>query len=222
MRAEQTPTAPPDFIVIEGPIGVGKTSLAHRLAEYFGRQTLLECAEDNPFLEHFYRDADAAAFPAQLHFLFQRSRQLETLQQRELFSDGLVADFMFAKDRLFAQLNLGKAELALYEEVYSRLSMDAPVPDLVVYLQAPVDVLLQRIRRRARPQESTLSADYLARVNGAYTRFFYRYDDAPVLIVNAESINPIDNDSDFNALVEHIRRPRPGRSYFNPSPLAIN
>ncbi len=155
-------------------------------------------------------------------YIFQRSRQLETLQQRELFSDGLVADFMFAKDRLFAQLNLGKAELALYEEVYSRLSMDAPVPDLVVYLQAPVDVLLQRIRRRARPQESTLSADYLARVNGAYTRFFYRYDDAPVLIVNAESINPIDNDSDFNALVEHIRRPRPGRSYFNPSPLAIN
>jgi deoxyadenosine/deoxycytidine kinase len=129
---------------------------------------------------------------------------------------------MFAKDRLFAQLNLGKDELALYEEVYSRLSMEAPVPDLVVYLQAPVDVLLQRIRRRARPQEKTLSADYLARVNEAYTRFFYHYDDAPVLIVNAESINPIDSDSDFNALLEHIRRPPSGRSYFNPSPLGIN
>lgn len=222
MRTEQTSSSPPDFIVIEGPIGVGKTSLTHRLAECFGRQALLERAEDNPFLEEFYRDGDAAAFPAQLHFLFQRSRQLETLHQRELFSDGLVADFMFAKDRLFAQLNLGKDELALYEEVYSRLSMDAPVPDLVVYLQAPVEVLLRRIRRRARPQERTLSADYLARVNEAYTRFFYRYEDAPVLIVNAESINPIDNDSDFNALVEHIRRPQTSRCYFNPPPLAIN
>ena len=208
--------APPDFIVIEGPIGVGKTSLAHRLAECFGRQTLLECAEDNPFLEGFYRDAAAAAFPAQLHFLFQRSRQLETLRQRELFSDGLVADFMFAKDRLFAHLNLRKDELTLYEEVYSRLSMDAPTPDLVVYLQAPVDVLLQRVRKRARPQEKTLSSDYLARVNDAYTRFFYRYDEAPVLIVNAASINPVDRDSDFMALVEQIRRPKRGRSYFNP------
>ncbi len=212
----------PEFIVVEGPIGVGKTSLVNRLAASRGCPSLLERAEENPFLERFYRDAAAAAFPAQLHFLFQRSRQLEQLNQRDLFATGLVADFMFEKDRLFAELNLQREELALYDDVYARLAMDAPAPDLVVYLQAPVDVLMTRVRKRNRVQERTLSADYLARLVEAYTRFFYFYTASPVLIVNAEKINPIDNDDDYRLLLEEICRPQGGKRYFNPSPLAIH
>lgn len=212
----------PEFIVIEGPIGVGKTSLVQRLADRLGCPSLLERAEENPFLERFYHNARDAAFPAQLHFLFQRSRQLEQLRQRDLFASRLVADFLFDKDRLFAELNLQHDELALYDEVYNRLAMDAPRPDLVVYLQAPVDVLMQRVRRRARPQEHTLSGDYLARVSEAYTRFFYTYDDAPVLIVNASHINPVESTADFEGLLQEICRPQSGKRYFNPSPLAIH
>jgi deoxyadenosine/deoxycytidine kinase len=214
--------SPPGFIVIEGPIGVGKTSLVHRLSYSFACEALLERVEENPFLERFYSDRAAAAFPAQLHFLFQRSRQLDQLRQRGLFSETLVADFLFAKDRLFAQLNLQLDELALYDEVYRRLSMDAPTPDLVVYLQAPAETLLTRVRRRARPQEQALSLGYLQEVAEAYAEFFYRFDEAPVLIVNAESFNPIDHEPDYRALLSRIREPHAGRSYFNPSPLAIH
>ena len=214
--------SPPEFIVVEGPIGVGKTSLVRRLTETLGYASLFECAEDNPFLARFYDDPLAAAFPAQLHFLFQRSRQLEQLRQRDLFRQRLVADFLFDKDRLFAELNLLPEELALYDEVYMRLSMDAPPPDLVVYLQAPVDVLMQRVRKRARPIERTLTAAYLERLSQAYSRFFYGYDEAPVLIVDAADINPIDNESDYRMLFAEIRRKAAGKRYFNPSPLAIN
>ena len=208
----------PEFIVVEGPIGVGKTSLVNRLADSLACPSLLERAEGKPFLERFYQDAASAAFPA----LFQRSRQLAQLRQRDLFAAGLVADFMFEKDRLFAELNLQREELALYDEVYSRLSMEAPTPDLVVYLQAPVEVLMARVRRRGRPQERTLSPDYLARLSEAYSRFFYYFDAAPVLIVNAAEINPIDSDADYHALVDEIRRPQHGKRYFNPTPLAIH
>lgn len=219
---DDLPDAAPEFIVVEGPIGVGKTSLATRLADSLACPRLLEQAEENPFLERFYRDARAAAFPAQLHFLFQRSRQLEQLRQRDLFANRLVADFMFQKDRLFAELNLAREELALYDEVYGRMSMDAPRPDLVVYLQAPVDVLLQRVRRRDRAMERSLSTDYLARLTDAYARFFYFYQESPVLIVNAAEINPVENAADYAALLAEICRPRRGRHYFNPSPLAIH
>lgn len=212
----------PEFIVVEGPIGVGKTSLVTRLADSLGCTSLLERAEENPFLERFYQDARAAAFPTQLHFLFQRSRQLEQLRQRDLFASRLVADFLFDKDRLFAELNLQPEELALYDEVYARLSMHAPQPDLVVYLQAPVEVLMQRVRRRNRSAEKTLSADYLQRLSEAYTRFFYFYDEAPVLIVNAGEINPVEREADYVALLHEICRPQLGKRYFNPSPLAIN
>jgi len=212
----------PDFIVVEGPIGVGKTSLVNRLADSLACPSLLERAEDNPFLERFYQDARSAAFPAQLHFLFQRSRQLEQLKQRDLFASRLVADFLFDKDRLFAELNLAREELALYDEVYSRLAMEAPQPDLVVYLQAPVDVLMQRVRKRGRGAEKALSADYLARLSAAYTRFFYFYDQAPVLIVNAGEINPLDSEEDYQGLLQQICRPQRGKRYFNPSPLAIH
>ena len=212
----------PEFIVVEGPIGVGKTSLARRLAGSLSCPSLLEQAEENPFLERFYQDTGAAAFPAQLHFLFQRSRQLDQLRQRDLFASRLVADFMFDKDRLFAELNLAREELALYDEVYRRLSMEAPKPDLIVYLQAPVDVLMQRVRRRDRAIEKTLSADYLERLSEAYARFFYFYEESPVLIVNAAEINPVESAADYAALLLEICRPRHGRHYFNPSPLDIH
>jgi deoxyadenosine/deoxycytidine kinase len=220
--SDESTVRAPEFIVVEGPIGVGKTSLANRLSESLACPSLLERAEENPFLERFYQDAPAAAFPAQLHFLFQRSRQLEQLRQRDLFAAGMVADFMFEKDRLFAELNLQREELQLYDEVYARLAMDAPTPDLVVYLQAPVDVLMTRVRRRGRAQERTLSPDYLARLSEAYARFFYFFDAAPVLIVNAAEINPIDSDGDYRALLGEICRPQRGKRYFNPTPLAIN
>ena len=212
----------PGYIVVEGPIGVGKTSLVTRLAARLGCDSLLERAEENPFLERFYEDAAAAAFPAQLHFLFQRSRQLQQLRQRDLFAHRLVADFMFAKDRLFAELNLDPDELALYDEVYGRLAMDAPTPDLVVFLQAPVEVLLERVRRRGRTMERTLSGAYLERLSTAYNRFFYQFDSAPLLIVDASQINPVDNLADLEALLAEISRPASGRRYFNAQPLAIN
>ena len=212
----------PEFIVVEGPIGVGKTSLVTRLVESLACPSLLERAEDNPFLERFYEDTRAAAFPAQLHFLFQRSRQLQQLKQRDLFAARLVSDFMFDKDRLFAELNLQPEELALYDEIYARFALEAPRPDLVVYLQAPVEVLLQRVRKRNRSSERSLSADYLARLSEAYARFFYFYDEAPVLIVNAGEINPIERDADYRALLREICRPQHGKRYFNPSPLAID
>ncbi len=212
----------PEFIVVEGPIGVGKTSLVNRLAESLACPSLLERAEENPFLERFYRDAQAAAFPTQLHFLFQRSRQLDQLKQRDLFDRRLVSDFMFDKDRLFAELNLHPDELALYNEVYGRLAMDAPLPDLVVYLQAPVEVLMERIRKRDRAQEKTLTPDYLERLSDAYTEFFYYYEQAPVLIVNAGEINPVDSEADYQSLFEQICQRHHGKRYFNPSPLAIN
>jgi len=212
----------PRLIVVEGPIGVGKTSLVKRLAHSLGSDCLLEEPDDNPFLERFYQDPRGAAFATQLHFLFQRSRQLEGLQQGDLFGRrGLVADFLFAKDRLFAGLTLDEHELALYDQVYSRLSMEAPRPDLVVYLQAPVPVLLQRVRRRDRRAEKRLDAAYLQRLADAYTEFFYHYDQSPLLIVNAAEINPVDRDADYQLLLERICNAEPGKNYFNPAPLDL-
>jgi deoxyguanosine kinase len=155
--------AAPGFLVIEGPIGVGKTSLVKRLAEHFGGETLLEGAEENPFLQRFYDNPRESAFPAQLYFLFQRSRQMSELQQGDMFRQRLIADFMLEKDRLFAQINLDRDELDLYEQVYERLTLQAPPPDLVVYLQAPVDVLMERIRRRARIQERRMDIRWKTR-----------------------------------------------------------
>lgn len=213
----------PRQVVVEGPIGVGKTSLVKRLVDSLGYSSLLEDPDDNPFLERFYRDPRGAAFATQLHFLFQRSKQLESLRQGDLFSGrGLVADFLFAKDRLFAELTLDRHELALYDQVYNRLSMEAPRPDLVVYLQAPVPVLMQRIRRRNRPSEQDLDVDYLQRLSDAYTQFFYHYDQSPLLIVNAAEINPVDKDGDYQLLLERICNAGPGKHYFNPAPLDLS
>ena len=211
----------PGFLVVEGPIGVGKTSLVKRLAEHFRGETLLEAAEDNPFLQRFYENPRESAFPAQLFFLFQRSQQMNDLQQGDMFRQRLIADFMLEKDRLFAQINLDPEEMKLYEQVYERMSLQAPAPDLVVYLQAPVDVLLERIRRRARPQERTIDKVYLQRLCDAYTEFFYFYNRSPLLIINAATINPLENEDDFNLLVNHICTEGPQRRYLNPMPLLL-
>jgi len=207
------------FLVVEGPIGVGKTSLVRRLAAHLRAETLLEGAEENPFLGRFYADRRQAAFPAQLFFLFQRSRQWSELRQADLFRQNLVADFMLEKDRLFAQVNLQPEELKLYDQVYANLIMEAPSPDLVIYLQAPVEVLLRRIRRRARPEEEGIERVYLQRLCEAYTEFFYYYERSPLLIINAAEINPVERDEDFQLLLEHISLDNSGRRYLNPAPL---
>ncbi len=211
---------PPRFIIVEGPIGVGKTSLAIRLAESFNGEVVLEHPEENPFLERFYKSARSAALPAQLFFLFHRARQLEELRQSDLFSPVRVADFHFAKDRLFAELNLDPEELRLYDQITQKLEVDAPVPDLVIYLQASVDALMQRIVRRGRPYERSIDRQYLEKVTEAYARFFHSYDDGPLLIVNASSIDPIHNDADYEQLWQQIRRTTGGRHFFNPAAAA--
>ncbi len=206
-------------MVVEGPIGVGKTTLAERLAIRFGTELLLEHPDENPFLERFYRDPRSAALPTQLFFLFQRARQLHALRQADIFQPVRVCDFLLDKDRLFAQITLDDEEFKLYEMVYEKLSLDAPEPDLVVYLQAPVDVLMSRIARRGIPYEQAISTEYLERLSEGYTRFFYDWSRSPLLIVNTADINPIDDDRDFDLLFEQVCKTSSGRHYFNPGAI---
>lgn len=206
----------PAYIVVEGPIGVGKTSLARRLADAFGAQPMLERPEENPFLERFYESRAHYALPTQLFFLFQRARQIQELKQGDMFAPGHVADFLIDKDKLFARANLDDDELRLYEQVYTQTIRDLPIPDLVVYLQAPVDVLLERVRRRGIGYERGIDRDYLQRLVDAYTQFFHHYSTSPLLVVNAAEINFVDRDEDFSMLLAHIRKIRTGRHFFNP------
>jgi deoxyadenosine/deoxycytidine kinase len=208
---------PPAYIAVEGPIGVGKTTLAKRLAESFNYQTLLENAEENPFLERFYRNRKQAALATQLFFLFQRSQKIQDLRQADIFEPVRVADFLIEKDPLFARINLDRDEFQLYQKVYRQLTIEAPRPDLVIYLQASPDVLLGRIENRGISAERTIDRDYLERLNEVYSEFFLYYDDAPLLIVNASELDLANNDADYIHLVEYLLEIRSGRHYFNPT-----
>ena len=207
----------PGFVAIEGPIGVGKTTLARRLSESFGSDLILEGAEENPFLEKFYQDPKSVALPTQLYFLFQRVKQLQELRQSDMFSPCHISDYLMDKDRLFARVTLDDDELHLYEQVYANLTLDAPTPDLVVYLQAPLEVLMARIRSRGRQNESPISMDYLQQINDAYTHYFHYYDKSPLLIVNSSDLDIVKNDNDYQQLLETILHTKSGKHYFNPS-----
>lgn len=202
-------------VVIEGPIGAGKTSLARRLGESIGAHLLLEQPQSNPFLERFYRDPARFALSTQLFFLFQRAQQLAELRQLNLFHTHIVGDFLLDKDPLFARLNLADEELKLYEQIYAQLAPRAPAPDLVIYLQAPVDALLARIAQRGHAAEAAISEDYLQRLAEAYVRLFHGFDAAPVLVVNTEHLNPAERDEDFALLVSRIEQMRGRREYFS-------
>jgi deoxyadenosine/deoxycytidine kinase len=202
-------------IVVEGPIGCGKTTLAMRLAERIGGKVLLEDPKANPFLGQFYRDMRRYALPTQLFFLFQRVQQLEGLRQPDLFEKPIVADFTLAKDPLFARLTLDDAEYQLYSKIYDHVKPQAPVPDLVVYLQASVDTLVQRVKKRGNPIESGIDDEYLRRLSDAYTRYFHAYSESPLLIVNSERLNFVDNREHFDLLVGRMEAMRGGREFFN-------
>jgi len=203
------------YIVVEGPIGAGKTSLARQLAEHIDADMLLEQPEDNPFLPRFYDDMSRFALPTQLTFLFQRADQLRNLAQLDLFHRPTVSDFLLDKDPLFARLNLSDDEYALYEKVYRHLKPQTASPDLVIYLQAPVDTLLGRVRMRGVSFEQSIPDEYLARLADAYARFFYQYEEAPLLIINSERLNFVDNPAHFKMLLARIDSMRSRREFFN-------
>jgi deoxyadenosine/deoxycytidine kinase len=207
------------YIVVEGPIGVGKTTLARRLAESFGAELLLEQPEENPFLARYYENPRAHALSTQLYFLLQRARQIHGLRQEDLFSRVRVADYLMDKDRLFAELTLERDELTLYEQVYAQVVGEPVQPDLVIYLQAPVSVLQDRIANRGIAYEQAVDAHYLQQLVSAYTRFFYHYEASPLVIINAASIDFAHSDEDYELLFDKLRNVGKGRHYLNPMPL---
>jgi deoxyguanosine kinase len=205
------------YIVIEGPIGSGKTTLARKLAERYPLNLLLENAEANPFLPRFYQDAPRYALPTQLFFLFQRSEQVRDLSQRDMFAQATIADFFLEKDPLFARLNLDDEEYALYRQIYQHLQVKASSPDLVIYLQTPVDALAERVNQRNISYEQEIPREYLARLADAYRDFFHQYDTSPLLIVNNEKLNITTSDAALDLLVERIMQIRGRREFFNPN-----
>lgn len=207
----------PGFITVEGPIGVGKTTLAKHLAASFNYDVMLERAEENPFLSDFYKNRRQNALATQLFFLFQRAQQIQEMRQHDLFAPVRIADFLIEKDQLFAKVNLDDNEYNLYDQVYSQLTIDAPKPDLVIYLQAPVDILMERILRRGLTIEQSINREYIELLNQAYSEFFLYYDDAPLLIVNCAEIDFNNNEDDFLALIDYMLDIRGGRHYFNPT-----
>jgi deoxyadenosine/deoxycytidine kinase len=203
------------YIVVEGPIGVGKTSLAQRLAEHIGADALLEKPQDNPFLARFYQDPQRHAMSTQLFFLFQRINELRDQAQMDLFNTRTVSDYLFEKDALFARLNLSEDEYKLYQNIYQSLAPQAPTPDLVIYLQASTDTLIERVQRRGRNYERSVSNDYLNRLGNSYGEFFHHYEEAPLMMVNSENLNFVDNDDDFKLLLERLEGMRGPREFFS-------
>jgi deoxyadenosine/deoxycytidine kinase len=204
------------YLVIEGVIGAGKTSLSRMLSERLQAQLVLEEVEENPFLKDFYRDRARFAFQTQMHFLFSRYQQQRDLRQTDLFSDKLVADYLFQKDRIFASLNLVDRELALYERLVTWLELDVVKPDIVVYLQAHPDTLMDRIARRNRPFEKDMERDYIAKLNDAYNHYFFHYTDTPLLVVNTNTIDFVNQPDDYEDLVRRILSHRQGTMYYTP------
>ena len=211
----------PKYIAIEGPIGVGKTTLANKIAESFNYDAFLEQPAENPFLKNFYRNPTQSALATQLFFLFQRMQQIQDLKQRSLFENVRVADFLIEKDRLFAEVTLSNEEMVLYDKVYEHITIDAPTPDLVIYLQAPIEILKERITKRGNINEQYLTLDYLERLNDAYSRFFLDYNAAPLLIINAADINLESNEDDYEALITMIMSNPNGKNFVNPQPSII-
>ena len=211
----------PKYIAIEGPIGVGKTTLANKIAETFNYDAFLEQPAENPFLKNFYRNPSQSALATQLFFLFQRMQQIQDLKQRSLFETVRVADFLIEKDRLFAEVTLSMEEMDLYDKVYDHLTLDAPTPDLVIYLHAPIDVLKDRITKRGNINEQYLTLEYLEKLNDAYSRFFLDYNNAPLLIINAADINLESNEGDYESLITTIMSNPKGKNFINPQPSII-
>ena len=211
----------PKYIAIEGPIGVGKTTLANKIAMTFNYDAFLEQPAENPFLNNFYRNPSQSALATQLFFLFQRMQQIQDLKQRSLFENVRVADFIIEKDRLFAEVTLSPEEMQLYDKVYEHITIDAPSPDLVIYLQAPIEILKERITKRGNINEQYLTLEYLERLNDAYSRFFLDYKDAPLLIINAADINLESYEADYESLVSMIMSNPKGKNFINPQPSII-
>ncbi|HLP96836.1 MAG TPA: deoxynucleoside kinase [Sideroxyarcus sp.] len=203
------------YIVVEGPIGVGKTSLARRLADHLDAQALLEKPQDNPFLADFYQDPARYALPTQLFFLFQRINEVRDMAQMNLFHSRTVSDYLFQKDALFARLTLSDDEYKLYQSIYQGVAPPVAAPDLVIYLQASTGTLVERVHRRGNRYERSIQDDYLARLSDSYGEFFHQYDEAPLLVVNSENLNFVDNADDFELLIERIAKMRGRREYFN-------
>ena len=204
------------YIAIEGPIGVGKTSLAELLSKELGARLVLEDFEDNPFLPDFYNDPERFGIQTQLFFLLQRYRQQQDLRQVDMFQKLLITDYMFVKDRLFASLNLEDKEMHLYDTVASLLERNIIRPDLVIYLQADTDVLMKNIAKRGRNMERNVTWEYIDALNQVYTEYFFRYQDTPLVIINTDNIDFVENEKDLKEVIDYIRQPASGTKFFNP------
>lgn len=204
------------YIAIEGPIGVGKTSLAQLLSKELGARLVLEDFEDNPFLPDFYNDPERFGFQTQLFFLLQRYRQQQDLRQVDMFQKLLITDYMFVKDRLFASLNLDDKEMQLYDTVASLLERNIIRPDIVIYLQADTDVLMKNIEKRGRNMEKNVTWEYIDALNQVYTEYFFRYQDTPLVIINTNNIDFVENENDLKEVIDYIRQPVSGTKFFNP------
>jgi len=204
------------YIVVEGPIGVGKTSLAKMLAHEFQARTVFERIEDNPFLPKFYKSRETHAFQNQTFFLLNRYQQQIELAQQDLFAQNTVADYLFAKDQIFASLTLSAEELNLYQQIYALLNTRVPKPDLVVYLQARPEVLYKRVKKRDKKYERSVTFEYLAEVAQAYNQFFFHYDETPLLVVNTSEIDFVERNEDLQELLRKVSAPIKGTQYFLP------
>jgi len=210
------------YVVVEGPIGVGKTTLANKLALDWDAELVLENVEDNPFLLQFYEEPRQFALSTQLHFLLTRTRQIQHIKQQSIFSNTRVSDFMAHKEKLFAQITLNSEEYDLYDQIYSYLTSDLPKPDLIIYLQASTKTLEKRVKNRARGYEKHINFSYLEKINSSYANFFHKYDSSPLLIINTENVDFVNNNEDYLDIINMIYKMEKGKHYFNPIPTIVN